>query len=88
MKKRVQDINSEAALSRPDKLEDLVGVAKKLAHPFSYLRVDLYIFEDRIYFGELTFSPGAGSVKLSPPDWDIKLGKKFDWPERGEDILV
>ncbi|WP_051719963.1 ATP-grasp fold amidoligase family protein [Anditalea andensis] len=82
VKANVSEIDSVQNLTKPKKLKELVSVAKKLASPFSYLRVDLYLFEDRIYFGEMTVTPGAGSVSLSPTSWDKKLGQMFDWPER------
>ncbi|WP_158785042.1 ATP-grasp fold amidoligase family protein [Pantoea sp. BAV 3049] len=37
-------------------------LSKKLANDFDYVRVDWYINDGQIYFGELTFTPGAGLV--------------------------
>ncbi len=37
-------------------------MSKRLAADFDYVRVDWYIHEGHIYFGELTFTPGAGLV--------------------------
>ncbi len=46
--------------SLPDKYKDLIKVAEKLSDGFSFVRVDLYLIKDDIYFGELTFTPKNG----------------------------
>lgn len=65
----------------PAELAEMLDVARRLAHPFGYCRVDMYVFEGRIYVGEITFTPGAGAFKLHPAEWDRKLGALFRWPE-------
>ena len=68
--------NAEREAPRPEKLEEMVEVARRLAEDFPFVRVDLYLIEDRIYFGELTFTSGGGMSSFDPPEWDRKLG---DW---------
>ncbi|EZQ17230.1 glycosyltransferase [Halopseudomonas bauzanensis] len=65
----------------PAELAEMLDVARRLAQPFGYCRVDMYVFEGRIYVGEITFTPGAGAFKLYPAEWDLKLGALFRWPE-------
>lgn len=43
-------------------LERVLFLSQQLAAEFDYVRVDWYIHEEHIYFGELTFTPGAGMV--------------------------
>lgn len=62
-------------------LPEMLALAKKLAAPFGYLRVDFYLHKDRIYIGELTVTPGAGSYVFVPQAWDRYLGDRFGWPE-------
>ncbi|MEE7560754.1 hypothetical protein HH299_14360, partial [Xanthomonas sp. Kuri4-2] len=45
-----------------DQLRQALELSKVLANDFDYARVDWYIQQGRIYFGELTFTPGAGLV--------------------------
>ena len=45
----------------------MIEIATKLSEDFSYVRVDLYEFEDKIYFGELTFTHNAGFTKFNNP---------------------
>ena len=65
----------------PAALEEMLQVARKLAEPLGYMRVDLYLHQGRIYVGELTLTPGAGRYVFDPKTWDETLGVKFGWPE-------
>lgn len=47
-------------LNKPPMLEDAINIAEKLAMPFPFVRVDLYLSDKEVYFGELTFTPAAG----------------------------
>lgn len=78
----VNDITSSTLLKKPELLEELVSCAKILAKPFSYARVDFYIYENKLYFGEITFSHAAGNMVIEPEIWNIKLGEMFSWPDR------
>ncbi len=62
-------------ISKPDNLEEMLDVARKLAEEFLYVRVDLYSFENKVYFGELTFHPYCGVMKWQPQEMDLELGK-------------
>jgi len=63
---------------RPDRLDEMISIASRLSEGFGFVRVDLYNLDGRIYFGELTFTPTAGNMKLIPDRWDLELGKKWD----------
>jgi len=63
---------------RPDHLDEMIALAVQLSVGFGFVRVDLYNVDGRIYFGELTFTPTAGNMKLTPEWWDLELGKKWD----------
>ncbi|MFU0884556.1 ATP-grasp fold amidoligase family protein [Kluyvera sichuanensis] len=43
-------------------LIDAIELSKKLCEDFNYVRVDWYVVGKKIYFGELTFTPGAASA--------------------------
>jgi hypothetical protein len=38
----------------------------------------MYLVNGKIYIGELTFYHYGGYIPFSPPEWDLKLGKKLD----------
>lgn len=68
-------------VARPDMLDELIETARTLAKDFVYVRVDLYHFESRIHFGELTFFPGAGFAALEPREWDHTFGSWLELPD-------
>lgn len=64
--------------SAPANLSQLFKVAEALAAPFGFVRVDLYNILGKIVFSELTFTPLAGDLWLTPACWDEVLGDL--WP--------
>jgi hypothetical protein len=63
---------------KPKRLDELLNVAKKLSDNFPFVRVDLYLVDSKVYFGELTFTPGSGLVRHEPESIDIELGSFID----------
>ncbi len=59
----------------PSKIDRMIYLSEKLSKHFDFVRVDLYIIEDRIYFGELTHYPESGLGRFSPDSFDFELGK-------------
>ena len=45
---------------KPECLARLLEIAEKLSAPFPFVRCDFYIVGNKIYFGELTFTPASG----------------------------
>ncbi|MDO4629109.1 MAG: ATP-grasp fold amidoligase family protein [Planctomycetia bacterium] len=64
-------------IPRPEKLEEMLNVAEKLAEGFSYVRVDLYYVKEHIYFGELTFTHGSATEKFTPPEYNRIWGEMW-----------
>ena len=61
---------------KPENYDEMVRCAEILSKPFPHCRVDLYNIDGTIVFGEMTFYHGAGFNKITPPEWDRKMG---DW---------
>ncbi len=55
-------------IPRPERLSQMLEVAKTLSADFDFVRVDLYQVDGKVYFGELTFTPANG-VFASYQDW-------------------
>ena len=68
---------SRPAIAKPSNFEQMILVASQLSAGFDFVRLDLYNVEGKIYFGEFTFTP-AGSLKLRPESWDLRLGEKWE----------
>lgn len=64
----------EEKIPKPKNLKDIIRIIDKLSEDFNFVRVDLYLFNNKIYFGELTFIPTAGYLKFDNPDHDIEWG--------------
>lgn len=58
----------------PEKLDEMIRLAEKLAEPFDYVRVDLYNPPGHIYFGELTHYHGSGMEYFIPEAFDFEAG--------------
>ena len=63
---------------KPKCYEELFRLAEVLAKGTIELRVDFYVIDDKIYFGELTFFDGSGFDQIEPKKWDVKLGGWID----------
>lgn len=65
---------------KPDQYENMLHYAKKLAAPFPHARIDFYVINHKIYFGEITFSCSAGFATISPREINEKMGNWIKLP--------
>ncbi len=61
-------------VQKPKVINELLRISEILSQDFPYVRVDLYIVDNKIYFGELTFRPYGGFMSFVPESFDIQLG--------------
>ena len=61
-------------LPRPAQLEQMLEYAEKLSQPFRHARVDFFLVDGRLYFGEITFTNGAGFDAITPYSFDEEMG--------------
>ena len=59
---------------RPKGLETAIKAAEVLSKGIPHVRVDFYIIDERVYFGEMTFYHGSGYEKITPHSLDEKMG--------------
>lgn len=96
-KRKIVDVNwnpqefkqydyQEKMVQKPDDFELMMSLVRKLCCGFDHVRVDLYNVDGRVYFGEMTFTNGSGYEKISPAEWDYKLGElwKLDTGARSD----
>ena len=60
---------------RPQHLTNMIEICRKLATGIPFSRIDLYVVENKEYFGEITFYPASGFGRFTPQEWDCKLGE-------------
>ncbi|MBQ2801074.1 MAG: glycosyltransferase [Lachnospiraceae bacterium] len=69
----------EGEVLKPDNLEELLDISRKLSAGFNHVRVDFYRLNDGAYkFGEMTFTSAAGKAMWNPPEYDRILGDMFE----------
>lgn len=69
-------------IPKPEGIEEAFRVAEDLSKPFPFVRVDLYIIQGKIYFGELTFTPSGGLDNGRMYSTDKLLGDELILPSR------
>ncbi|WDE13288.1 ATP-grasp fold amidoligase family protein [Thalassomonas haliotis] len=68
-----------------EQLAQLKQIAIKLSEGFDYVRVDLYLVKGKIYFGEMTFTPGSGFELFTPEEYDLKFGQM--WQQKQQMLI-
>lgn len=74
--------NSSIVLPKPEKLNEILNLAKELSKGFPHIRTDFYIINNRIYFSEFTFFSDCGFATFDPESWDLTLGKLIKLPKK------
>jgi hypothetical protein len=69
-------------IEKPEQLSRLLEYSRKLSSNFIHSRVDFYIVNKKIYFGEITFTNGAGFSKIVPHSFDQKMGSWMSLPNK------
>lgn len=76
--------NSKGELTVPEQLPEMIEIAETLSGGIPQVRVDMYLFDEKVYIGEMTFFHNAGAVEFEPSDWDETLGSWIDLPEKSD----
>ena len=76
-----EDIPYEKEFDKPEKLNDMIQLAKEMSKPFPYVRVDFYYINNQIYFGEMTFTPDSGFINFNRDEIDFLWGSWIKLPE-------
>lgn len=67
--------NAPVVSPKPANYEEMKRIAEILSAEFDFVRVDLYEINGKVYFGEMTFTPGCGLCGFRPDAWDYTLGE-------------
>jgi hypothetical protein len=65
-------------VKKPACFEEMLGIARRLSADIPFVRIDLFIANNQVYFGEMTLCPGGGFGFFKPEEWEEKIG---DWLE-------
>ncbi|MBQ4528075.1 MAG: glycosyl transferase [Clostridia bacterium] len=67
----------------PESYEKMKALSEELAKDLPFVRVDWFEVDGKIYFGELTFTPCGGLMKITPDEYDGIWGKLIDLDIKG-----
>ena len=70
--------NYSGIIPKPNNFEEMLDIATQLSKGIDHVRIDLYSIEDKTYFGEMTFTNGAGYEAITPDIWDEQLGRLWN----------
>lgn len=73
---------SEEAAPRPALLEEMIRLSEILAEGIPHCRVDWYLVNNKLYFGEITFFDGSGLCPFDKYEDDLLLGSWITLPEK------
>lgn len=77
--------STDTPVPKPEQLDEAITIAEKLSSEVNFVRVDLYLVDGHIYFGELTNYPGNGFKGFEPESMDYRIGGWLDLDTRFKD---
>lgn len=69
-------------IPKPKEIDEIVRLSEILSKGIPQVRVDWYVHDGKIYFGEMTFYTWAGFAEFEPWDWNFKLGDWIKLPDK------
>jgi len=73
---------SSKIIPKPKELDEMLSISRKLSSGLPYCRVDLYDFCRKVYFGEITFTPGGGFDRFDSYSNDLLFGESLLLPDK------
>lgn len=74
--------NGKCPVEKPKKIEKMKEICRILSKSIPFVRIDLYVINGRIYFGEITFFPASGFGYFTPNKWAEIMGKLISLPPK------
>lgn len=71
---------SDKKIEKPVNFKKMIELSEKLSKDITFVRIDWYEINGKLYFGEMTFYPGSGCEKFYPEEWDYNVGKLMKLP--------
>lgn len=72
--------NGATSVEKPIHLCNMMNICRKLSKGIPYSRIDLYVIDDKVFFGEITFYPASGMGVFTPIEWNNELGGMINLP--------
>lgn len=65
---------------KPEGFDEMKRIAEELSKGLPHVRMDLYVINGKVYFGEYTFYHFGGAMPFEPAEWDYKIGEWLQLP--------
>lgn len=77
--------NGTSPIAKPLHFDNMIKICRKLSKNMKFSRIDLYVINDKEYFGEITLYPATGFGEFTPEEWNKRLGDliKLDGTKTG-----
>ena len=72
--------NSDMLIKKPENLEKMLVLSENLSKSIAHVRIDWYVINERLYFGEITFFDGSGFTPFQREKDDLLLGSWINLP--------
>lgn len=81
---KIVNIHENAKVSPmvPSCMNKILELSEKLAKGYPHIRVDFYVVNSKIYFGELTLYHGSGYMTFEPDYWYKEIGSWLVLPKQ------
>ncbi|WP_052118309.1 ATP-grasp fold amidoligase family protein [Erwinia oleae] len=70
--------NSTIPAEKPNKLDELLSLSKKLSEGLAYVRIDWYIVNNKPLFGEITLTHGCAGETFNPEKYNDIWGELWN----------
>lgn len=80
--KRPKLSQSIEPIPRPNELDEILELSKRLSKGIPFVRTDFYIINHQVYFSEMTFFPASGFERYEPDQWDFIFGGYLSLPDK------
>lgn len=72
------DYKDLSDIEKPQCFDELVQLSRMLSSEFPFVRVDFYVINNKPIFSEMTFTPSAGMMPITPRHFDADWGELLD----------
>ncbi len=72
--------NESNIIEKPNKLDEMIDLSRKLSKNFIHVRIDFYYNNDQITFGEITFFHQNGFGVFHPEEFEVEMGDYLKLP--------
>ncbi len=73
---------SNYKFDKPECFDTMITMAEKLSQGLPQARVDFYVVNNKVFFGEITFFNQGGFAPFIPEEYDTLWGERINLPEK------